>query len=163
MRFFFRRATTFFAYSLCSVLIGTIPTCIGESQNGNAPLKFSVMIPMNTLKGTENSSVYHNRLLLGAVRSDVLHVEVEGELEVELDSTHLPFTADSVLHFQVYLRTVECTVTLIELIAVGTVLLFRIAFRSASALSHTFMSPMKSSGRVESSALYPDRRCCTSL
>ena len=68
--------------------------------------------------------MYHNRLLFGAVRSDVLHVEVEGELEVELDSTHLPFTADSVLHFQVYLRTVECTVTLIELIAVGTVLLF---------------------------------------
>ena len=71
----------------------------------------------------------HYRLLFGAVLSYIFHIEIERELEVELYCTHLPFSAQSVLHFEVYFGSVERTVTLVEFIAALTVNIVEYSFK----------------------------------
>ena len=44
------------------------------------------------------------------------------ELEVKLDGSTLPFSSESVLNLQVNLRTVECTVSLIDFKAALSIL-----------------------------------------
>ena len=68
-----------------------------------------------TLHGSEDSTVNHNRLFQCSVLCSVLHVEVQRQLEVKLDRAHLPFSSQRVLHLQVNLRAVESTVAFIDL------------------------------------------------
>jgi len=59
------------------------------------------------LDGTEQRAVDHERLMLGAVFTDVLEAEARGQVEIELHGGELPGTADSVDEFDVDFRAVE--------------------------------------------------------
>ncbi len=63
-----------------------------------------------TLDGTEAYTVDHDRTMLLAVCADVLQLETLRKLEVKLDGTALPGSADRIYQMEVDLRTVECAV-----------------------------------------------------
>ena len=75
-----------------------------------------------TLHGTEDGSVQHNRSLLGAVLRHILQIEVQRQLEVKLNGTHLPLSSQRIPHLQVDLRPVECAVAFIHLVVALAVL-----------------------------------------
>ena len=56
---------------------------------------------------TERSAVNHNRCLLRVVLCSILELEALRQVVVNLDCTKLPTSADSILHHEVELRTVE--------------------------------------------------------
>ena len=88
------------------------------------------------LEGAEKGPVDDDGDTLGTVAGGVGQFEVAGQLEVELDGAALPLAAQGILDLQVDLGTMPS----------------RIFLREASAWFQSSMSPMKSSGRVESSA-----------
>ena len=61
----------------------------------------------------EYNTVNHNRSVLFAVRTCVFKFKSHRQLEVKLDSTALPRSAERVFKMEVNLRTVECTVALV--------------------------------------------------
>ena len=76
-----------------------------------------VVLGQNTneaLKRTKASAVNHDWLLLGTVGVNVLKLEVVRQLEVKLDGTALPRSAEAVGQMEVNLRTVERTVALVD-------------------------------------------------
>ena len=76
-----------------------------------------VILGQNTneaLEGTKASAVNHDWLLLGAIGVNVLKLEVVRQLEVKLDGTALPRTAEAVGQMEVNLRTVESAIALVD-------------------------------------------------
>ena len=67
-----------------------------------------------TLDGTEAYAVDHDRSVLLTVSADVLKLETLRKLEVKLDRTALPCSADRIYQMEVDLRTVECAVTFVD-------------------------------------------------
>ena len=67
-----------------------------------------------TLDRTKYYAVDHDRAMLLAVSSNVLQFETLRQLEVKLDRTALPCSADRVYQMEVDLRTVECAVTFVD-------------------------------------------------
>ena len=77
------------------------------------------MLNQNTdeaLDGAEAHAMQHDGALLGAVGVHVLQVKVERHLEVELDGTALPGTAERILQVEVDLGAVEGAVALVDLV-----------------------------------------------
>ena len=68
-----------------------------------------------TLHRTERSAVNHHRSLLSVVLGGVLQLEAYRQVIVHLDGTQLPAAADSVLHHEVELRTVESGLAILHL------------------------------------------------
>ena len=68
------------------------------------------------LDGAKTYAVQHDGALLGAVGVHVLQVKVERHLEVKLDGTALPGTAERVLQVEVDLGAVEGAVALVDLV-----------------------------------------------
>ena len=66
-----------------------------------------------TLDRTEHHSVNHYRAMLFAVLADVLRVKSLRKLEVELNSSALPRSADRIGEVEVDLRAIERTVALV--------------------------------------------------
>ena len=56
----------------------------------------------------------HDRSVLLTVSSDVLEFETLRKLEVKLDRTALPCSADRIYQMEVDLRTVECAVAFVD-------------------------------------------------
>ena len=67
-----------------------------------------------TLDGTEAYAVDHDRSVLLTVSADVLKLETLRKLEVKLDRTALPCSADRIYQMEVDLRAVESTVAFID-------------------------------------------------
>src|SRR5699024_7563020 len=68
------------------------------------------------LDAAEGNTVQHDGTMLFAVSTHVGDVEALGHLEVYLDGTALPGTADAVMQVEVDLRAIEGTVALIDLV-----------------------------------------------
>ena len=60
--------------------------------------------------------MYHYRALLLALFVNILKVKIERHLEVKLNGTTLPRSANAVLKVEVNLRSIECTVTFVYLV-----------------------------------------------
>ena len=67
-----------------------------------------------TLDGTEAYTVDHDRSVLLTVSSDVLEFETLRKLEVKLDRTALPCSADRIYQMEVDLRAIECAVAFVD-------------------------------------------------
>ena len=66
-----------------------------------------------TLDGTEYHAVDHDRAVLLAVCSHVLQFKTLGQLEVQLNGSALPGTANAVYQMEINLRAIERAVALI--------------------------------------------------
>ena len=66
-----------------------------------------------SLYRAENNAVNHNGTMLFAVGTRVFKIKSLGKLEVKLNSTALPGSAERIFNVEVKLRTVERTVALI--------------------------------------------------
>ena len=58
----------------------------------------------------------HYRPSCLAVRGNIFKIKIKGKLEVKLYCAHLPLSSQTILHLEIYLGTVEGSVTLIYLI-----------------------------------------------
>ena len=67
-----------------------------------------------SLYRAENNAVNHNGTMLFAVGTRVFKIKSLGKLEVKLDSTALPGSAERIFNVEVKLRTVERTVALLS-------------------------------------------------
>jgi hypothetical protein len=52
--------------------------------------------------------VYHHRTVLLIVGAGIFKTEAFGQIVVHLDGAELPAAAESILHHEVELRTIEC-------------------------------------------------------
>ena len=67
-----------------------------------------------SLDGTENDAVDHDRSVFLAVVTGIFDVETAGKLIVQLDRPALPGAVETVADMEVKLRTVECSVAGID-------------------------------------------------
>ena len=69
-----------------------------------------------SLYRAENNAVNHNGAVLFAVGTRVFKIKSLGKLEVKLNSTALPGSAEGILNMEVKLRTIESAVSRIQFI-----------------------------------------------
>ena len=93
---------------------GSTRTCTGASQNGNAPAKCSIRMPMKRSNEPISARWINDGSVLGVVGALVAEPEALRHLEVELDRPDLPRAAERVEHVQVDLRPVERAVALVD-------------------------------------------------
>ena len=75
-----------------------------------------------TLNGTVNNTVDHDRTMFLAVSSCVFQFESLRQLEVKLNGTALPGSSDGVFQMEVDLRSVECAVAFVDYVVKSKVI-----------------------------------------
>lgn len=88
----------------------------GSQPGGELARKVLNQNTDEALDGAKAHAMQHDGALLGAVGIHVLQIKVERHLEVELDGTALPGTAERILQVEVDLGTVEGAVALVDLV-----------------------------------------------
>ena len=88
----------------------------GSQPGGELARKVLNQNTDETLDGAKAHAMQHDGALLGAVGVHVLQIKVERHLEVELNGTALPGTAERILQVEVDLGTVEGAVALVDLV-----------------------------------------------
>ncbi len=88
----------------------------GGEPNRESPGVVFDQDPKETFQTAQQGPVDHIRPIRLSILTDIGQVEPIRQIEIELDGGKLPFPADGILDFQIYLWAVKCPAALIHLV-----------------------------------------------